>query len=487
MNRQRGEPTMDMDIKTVAVADIVFRDDLYPRIKTSPETVQKYTQNLEVLPPIEVNEANELIDGWHRWTAHKKIEIETIQVVVTETGINAAKELKKTAIDEVTEKRAAAAIKTAETRLLELAIERNASHGLQMSQVDKRAMAQRIYKETKIEEQPAKKEKLAANLSVPLRTIQDWLATIDRDNIERRNCKIRDMYLALYSANYIAEKLKMHHSSIQEVLRTGAILRLPAKPGDYEDIKDETERLNKIEDVNKALAEHQAEFEPPLYNVWRRNSKSSALDHFGNTEMLWLDNLLYLYTKSFDVVIDPFAGSGTTLDVCRKRFRRCWVSDRLPIIERENEIRQHDITDNKNAILPPLSRWKDIALVYLDPPYWRQAVGRYSNDPTDLANMELEQFNKVLSGLINEFGKKLKDNERAHIALVIQPTQWNAPDREVADHVVDMVKAVKLPLVSRISAPYTTEQYNAQQVDWAKENRKCLVLTREIIVWRASV
>ena len=32
-----------------------------------------------------------------------------------------------------------------------------------------------------------------------------------------------------------------------------------------------------------------------------------------------------------------FAGGGSTPDVCRKRFRRCWVSDRKPIVEREQD------------------------------------------------------------------------------------------------------------------------------------------------------
>ena len=56
-----------MEIK---VCDVVFREDLYPRIETSAVTVQKYAEDLEVLPPIKVNQHNELIDGWHRWTAH---------------------------------------------------------------------------------------------------------------------------------------------------------------------------------------------------------------------------------------------------------------------------------------------------------------------------------------------------------------------------------------------------------------------------------
>jgi len=38
----------------------------------------------------------------------------------------------------------------------------------------------------------------------------------------------------------------------------------------------------------------------------------------------------------------------------------------------------------------------------------------------------------------------------------------------------------------RISVPYESQQYNAQMVDWAKENKKVLVLSREIVVWKVA-
>ena len=122
--------------------------------------------------------------------------------------------------------------------------------------------------------------------------------------------------------------------------------------------------------------------------------------------------------------------------------------------------------------------------MYLDPPYWAQAAGEYSDDPRDLGNMPLEQFNETLSKTINDFSKKLEPG--AVIALIIQPTQWRAPERQYTDHVADMIKAVKLPIDMRISAPYESQQCNAQMVEWAKANKKILVLSREIVVWRVA-
>lgn len=72
-------------VSQMKVADVVFRKDLYPRIESSATTVQKYAEDLTVLPPIEVNQRKELIDGWHRWTAHKKANADSVPCIVTHT------------------------------------------------------------------------------------------------------------------------------------------------------------------------------------------------------------------------------------------------------------------------------------------------------------------------------------------------------------------------------------------------------------------
>ena len=421
------------DVVDMLVADIIFRDDLYPRIETSAETVQKYAEDLSVLPPIEVNQRNELIDGWHRWTAHRKVEAETIRVIVTETK--------------------------SDTDFLELAISRNAAHGLQLSQSDKKDMARRIYHGTAERDRDDKKKQLASILSVSERTVRDWLSRIDKDSKEARDKRIFAMWLACRTQDEIAETENITKQAVSLICQ-------------------EMADLPKLDKPSLSAASHTTDFDVPIYNIWKQQTKSEGAGHFGNSEIKWLDNLLYLYTDPFDVVVDPFAGGGSTIDVCRKRFRRYWVSDRLPIIEREAEIRKHDISDG----LPPLSRWQDVKLVYLDPPYWKQAEGEYSDAATDLANMTLDDFNNALAGTINSFAKKLKSGAR--IALIIQPTQWKAPNRQFTDHVGDMLRAVKLPIDMRISAPYESQQYNAQMVDWAKANKQVLVLTREIVVWK---
>lgn len=96
--------------------------------------------------------------------------------------------------------------------------------------------------------------------------------------------------------------------------------------------------------------------------------------------------------------------------------------------------------------------------------------------------MPLEEFTKTLAGIINSFAKKLKPG--AVIAMLMQPTQWNAPEHQYTDHILDIAKRVNLPVAYRVSCPYESQQYNAQQVSWAEANGESLVLTRELVIWR---
>jgi len=51
---------------------------------------------------------------------------------------------------------------------------------------------------------------------------------------------------------------------------------------------------------------------------------------------------------------------------------------------------------------------------------------------------------------------------------------------------IKLVEGNKLYVINRVSCPYNTEQYNAQQVEWAKKNKELLALTRELIIWRVN-
>jgi hypothetical protein len=428
-------------METRSIDAIVWREDLYPRLKSDPKKIQEYAENLSVLPPIEINQHNEIIDGYHRWTAHRAKEQSVIAVEVTETS--------------------------GDGETLELAIERNSKHGFILSMADKKRLAQNIYKETPVDLATEKKKQLEKLLSVTERTLYNWLSSIDNDRKAELRLLAFDLFMRCESTTTIGEaigKSKQTASTWCQDFEDFQIL-------DTEGEKEANESIANFEDED---------FEIPLYDIWNYASKSNEVEHYGNTEARIVENLLYTFTEPFDIVVDPFAGGGSTIDICKKRFRRYWVSDRKPTVAREKEIRKHDIV--ADGFYFPEQKEKEISLVYLDPPYWKQAAGKYSDDPTDLANMPLDEFTDRLTGIIEGYGDKLQPG--SHIACITSPTQWPNDDKHTDYHDLDLSKRVRLQLVRRAVCPYSTQQYNGTQVNIAKEEKLWMVISRTLLVWR---
>jgi len=150
-------------METKKLNEIVFRDDLYPRFETNTqELIEKYSESIEYLPPIEINQNNILIDGFHRWKAHQLVEKEEINVIITET--ESEKELKK------------------------LAYHRNSNHGLQLSYKEKRKFACEMIEEMNVQE-------LHELLQVGETTIKRWTESKVKDLRNLRKEKIIKYYL----------------------------------------------------------------------------------------------------------------------------------------------------------------------------------------------------------------------------------------------------------------------------------------------------
>ncbi len=159
-------------------------------------TVQQYAENLDVLPPIELNQHNELIDGWNRWTAHKKKGRQTIKAKITQTA--------------------------SDMEVLELAIERNATHGLQLSQKDKKKQAIRIYAMTAYEGQKqreAKKAHLAKLLSVPEETIREWTSDTDKAVKTELRETAFNLWLSCHTQQEIADAIGYSRPHVTEFLK----------------------------------------------------------------------------------------------------------------------------------------------------------------------------------------------------------------------------------------------------------------------------
>jgi len=112
--------------------------------------------------------------------------------------------------------------------------------------------------------------------------------------------------------------------------------------------------------------------------------------------IIW--NLLQRYTKPGDLVVDPMAGSGTTIDVCKEEGRRVIGYDINP---------QHPEVIKNDSRHIPLGD-DSVDMVFIDSPYGDNV--RYSDEPEDigLISAEDERFYEELEKVAKEIFRILK-------------------------------------------------------------------------------
>ena len=425
-------------VATISIQSVRFVKELYPRIKPNDEAIERYRDALDKLPPIIIARDGVLVDGYHRWQAHVREGSETIQ----------AEDLGN----------------LSDAEIMREAITRNASHGQQLSTADKKREAGRLWK-TFENLEPAEREKEIANLlAVTDRSVRDW--TKDARKEEQRAIKEKAW----------RRWLSCEFESYRELGQAFGIDHKTAKAwcGEF---------WNGFQNSPPSATDTNPWGSIQHFDVWSFASNNreggGQQSYFGACPPQIMENLLWLYTETGEsVVVDLFAGSGTTLEVSHRMGRRCWVSDiRGNHYSPHLDIHQHDATTGWPADAPAKAD-----LLFLDPPYWKQAAGRYSSEPGELAEMTLPDFNKAWSDLLKACKTHLSPGGK--IAYIISPTE----DKEggvVVDHAMEMAAAamaIGYRIHRRIIVTYQTQQATGQQVTWARENRRLLKLYRDLII-----
>ncbi len=191
--------------------------------------------------------------------------------------------------------------------------------------------------------------------------------------------------------------------------------------------------------------------------------------------------ILYYFTGPNALAVDPFGGSGTTLDVCRHLGRRCLIYDLRPI---RADIAKHDISLG----FPKEAQGCD--LIVLDPPYWRQKRSKYPKEEGSFSAVSLDEFNRKMEKLIHDCYDTVKAG--GYAAFLIQNTtelkgEITSTGRHYVDHVFDayesFIKAGFTP-VQRISCPLTWEQFAGFDVKEARANKRLLGLVRDLLIMK---
>lgn len=401
------------------INQVEFVKELYPRLREDDAAIERYRAAIDLLPPITVARGRVLVDGFHRWQAH---------------GREGAKTIEAEDLGNLTD-----------VEIFKESIRRNAAHGRQLDAGDKRRDADLLWRQGTRDE-----AELCALLSISPLYLEKCLRDAKSD-----------------------EKRALKENTWDRWLNCEA---------------DSWPTLAKLVGIDDKTAKAWvSEFstevgfsEPPAsrqhFDIWTfTKAEGESSSYFGRMPAQVVENLLWLYTEPGQIVVDPFAGSGTTIDVAKAMGRRVWASDRKPSTP-NLPIHEHDITTGWPKDAP-----KKADLILLDPPYWQQAKGKYSDDPADLGNQTLENFTLSWTATVSNCASHLADGGR--LAFIISPTQLE--DGKVIDHAFAMADVcIKdgLTIERRIIVPYQTQQATGQQVEWAREKRRLLKLYRDLVV-----
>ena len=118
----------------------------------------------------------------------------------------------------------------------------------------------------------------------------------------------------------------------------------------------------------------------------------------GVTPAFVIYNMVWRYTDPGDTVLDPMAGSGTTIDVCKEEGRKVIAFDISPT--------RPDIKQNDARRLPLED--KSIDMIFVDSPYGDNID--YNDHPANIGKLsaESEEFYEALGKVIEECHRVLK-------------------------------------------------------------------------------
>jgi DNA methylase len=413
-------------VTTIAVADVRYVAELYPRLQPSDATVARYQETLDDLPPIVVARGGVLVDGYHRWQAH--LRSGRAEIAAEDLG------------------------DLSDAEIFNESIGRNARHGMALSNADKAANAARLWATMEHLPKDERTAKIASLLAAGVRSVERWTADARAYERKRQRELVLDLWLDCFDQAGIAERSGVPQQTVSDWLTD----------------------FRQLADFGTAPDPHMA------FDVWSYGKYEGDNGRFGKLHPGVIENLLWLFTEPGQIVFDPFAGGGTTLHVAKAMGRRVWVSDRASAaLYPTLPIHTHDITTG----------WPDGApakadLILLDPPYWKQAAGEYSDDPEDLGNMSLDDFIEAWSATVKVCAGHLADGGR--MAFIVSPAQ----DGDLATgRVVDLAWLMYgactdqgLSAERRIIVPYSTQQATGQQVNAARDHRKLLKLYRDLVV-----
>jgi len=490
------------------ISDLVWDRETYAREQTSNNTVEQYAAALSVgaqFPPIEVERlANypgqdgktviSIRDGYHRWMAHQRQEIATIEAEFW--------------TDDVLDYSSRAV----KCQLKAQSAFYNKQHGDRTSEKDKRETARYI-----ADNDPEKtwsEQAIADMVGSTQRTISDWIADIrakqkaSRDSVVYRLSRLgwTQDKIALF-AGISDRQVRNITGSDSDFAKISGLLQACVDDAKVDAlIRDAVEqyhidtplawalRLDGQSDLDRfgmAASSDGAKnlkWGPQPYDFW----------HFGQCDTRFGDawpgripaqivgHVLYFYSEQGDLVMDPMAGGGVVPDVCLALNRKCRAFD-LVAGNSEERAHQRPEIEHWHWDLDDMT-WPDVKpdLIFWDPPY-------FSKKDTDYA----EQANGQIS--ISSLGRDdylaffrqwfalAKQHIKPTTTLAFLMSDWNDDATDEGIFIWDyahLLQETGWRLIRHIQAPLSTQSFGGDFVIKFRESKRLGRLERYVLIAR---
>jgi len=186
-----------MEERTIDIKLIRFDPAIYPRFTQSMEEIKRYAELIKTgtpLPPIKVDYAYRIIDGYHRWQAHLKVGHQEVKVVFVECRDN--------------------------FEALQSACYLNAIQGITLTKEERRKNALRLYEMARANPSEPSEDKMrdiARAVGVSCRTIYRWTEELRRRKKQEIIEKATELRRQGKTQQATAQILGVHRSTISRI------------------------------------------------------------------------------------------------------------------------------------------------------------------------------------------------------------------------------------------------------------------------------
>jgi len=475
------------------IKDLIWSPFIYPRGGKNEETVKAYVEALRIgakFPPIKIQRVfnypgdNEkinavlILDGFHRWSAHKECGYKQIPAV----------EWKKGSIDY-------------EKNRIPLLLESarcNLTHGDRLNPRDKKRIARDIAASDP--ECRWTEDALARKLGVIRQTVNTWISDIRARQKAGRDIIIIRLNRLGWPQEQIAKVVGLSQNRISEIIGNANFSEIDNLLSQGRDMDYIAEHYH----MDLALAwalrlegkPDQEKFKElgwglRTWDQWNFNRCDARFgdDWPGRIPAQLVAHTLFYFTNPGDFVFDPMAGGGVVSDICLVFERRCQSFDLAAARESRPEIIYHywDIQERNW----PTTKRPD--LIFFDPPYYTKKKKEYkekANKKTpSISSYSRKKYKEFLEGFLLLAHEKAKERTRiAFLNADWRDFQSTPALKENSDNSITIFDYQRMLLKTgwkvthRIECPLSSERMSGEEVRKMQESRILGTVGRSLII-----